>query len=219
MKESTKNNRLKKEEARKNREAKKAKNTKVEKRRNPNNLLIFLLILVIVGGVFGGFFTVKWFQKDVSLEKYLAKKENAGLTEMTMDEYTTMSLSAKKNDMNLDIVVNTTDADKDTVKNLEEYFNKEDTQDYLKYMAAYYLTNLKSNTRAISPSIKYNIKFNDKEIKSEKLTYRQAKKFIKKYETQTQTTTEQPVEQSQEVEIDGDNVIEVTPDGESGDNN
>jgi len=218
MKESTKNNRLKKEERRSNKAAKKAKNTKVEKKTNPNNLLIFLLIVLVVGGVFGGMFGYKWFRKDASIQKYLNKEENASMKEMQMDEYTTLKLSAKKNDMKMQFIVDTSDASKDELNSMEEYYKSEDAQDYIKYMASMYLINMKESTRALKPTIKYSIKLGDKVIKTEKLTYRMAKKFIKEQQKSAEETQEtEPVEQTQEIEIDpddleGNNVIEVTPD-------
>lgn len=218
MKESTKNNRLKKEERRTNKAAKKAKNTKIEKRTNPNNLIIFLLIVLVVGGVFGGMFGYKWFQKDASIQKYLSKEENASMKEMQMDEYTTMKISAKKNDMKMQLIVDTSTANKDDLKEIKEYYKGEDAQKYVKYMASMYLINMKASTRALKPTVKYSIKLDDKVIKTEKLTYRMAKKFIKEQQTTTEETQEtEPVEQTQEIEIDpddleGNNVIEVTPD-------
>ena len=229
MKESTKNNRIKKEEARKARELHKTKTTKTEKKQNPNNLLIFLLIVLVIGGVFGGFFTYKWFQKDASIEKYLAKEENAQVKETVMDEYTTLHVSADKNDMKMDFVVDTSKADKDTKKELKEYYNNEDTIDYLKYMSSYYLINMKPNTRAINPSLEYSIKINNKEIKSDKLTYRQAKKFIKEQESKESNAKEskesnakesgesnakesgETQEVTQEIDLDSDSVVEVIP--------
>lgn len=218
MKESTKNNRLKKEERRANKAAKKAKNTKIEKRTNPNNLIIFLLIILVIGGVFGGIFGYKWFQKDASIQKYLSKEENASMKEMQMDEYTTMKISAKKNDMKMQLIVDTSTANKDDLKEIKEYYKGEDAQKYVKYMASMYLINMKASTRALKPTVKYSIKLDDKIIKTEKLTYRMAKKFIKEQQTTTEETQEtEPVEQTQEIEIDpddleGNNVIEVTPD-------
>ena len=218
MKESTKNNRLKKEERRTNKAAKKAKNTKIEKRTNPNNLIIFLLIVLVVGGVFGGMFGYKWFQKDASIQKYLSKEENASMKEMQMDEYTTMKISAKKNDMKMQLIVDTSTANKDDLKEIKEYYKGEDAQKYVKYMASMYLINMKASTRALKPTVKYSIKLDDKIIKTEKLTYRMAKKFIKEQQTTTEETQEtEPVKQTQEIEIDpddleGNNVIEVTPD-------
>ena len=218
MKESTKNNRLKKEERRANKAAKKAKNTKIEKRTNPNNLIIFLLIILVIGGVFGGIFGYKWFQKDASIQKYLSKEENASMKEMQMDEYTTMKISAKKNDMKMQLIVDTSTANKDDLKEIKEYYKGEDAQKYVKYMASMYLINMKASTRALKPTVKYSIKLDDKVIKTEKLTYRMAKKFIKEQQTTTEETQEtEPVEQTQEIEIDpddleGNNVIEVTPD-------
>ena len=218
MKESTKNNRLKKEERRANKAAKKAKNTKIEKRTNPNNLIIFLLIILVIGGVFGGIFGYKWFQKDASIQKYLSKEENASMKEMQMDEYTTMKISAKKNDMKMQLIVDTSTANKDDLKEIKEYYKGEDAQKYVKYMASMYLINMKASTRALKPTVKYSIKLDDKIIKTEKLTYRMAKKFIKKQQKSAEETQEtEPVEQTQKIEIDpddleGNNVIEVTPD-------
>ena len=218
MKESTKNNRLKKEERRTNKAAKKAKNTKIEKRTNPNNLIIFLLIILVIGGVFGGMLGYKWFQKDASIQKYLSKEENASMKEMQMDEYTTMKISAKKNDMKMQLIVDTSTANKDDLKEIKEYYKSEDAQKYVKYMASMYLINMKASTRALKPTVKYSIKLDDKVIKTEKLTYRMAKKFIKEQQTTTEETQEtEPVEQTQKIEVDpedleGNNVIEVTPD-------
>jgi len=101
---------------------------------------------------------------------------------------------------------------------MEEYYKSEDAQDYIKYMASMYLINMKESTRALKPTIKYSIKLGDKVIKTEKLTYRMAKKFIKEQQKSAEETQEtEPVEQTQEIEIDpddleGNNVIEVTPD-------
>ena len=163
-------------------------------------------------------FGYKWFQKDASIQKYLNKEENASMKEMQMDEYTTLKLSAKKNDMKMQFIVDTSDASKDELESMEEYYKSEDAQDYIKYMASVYLTDMKTNTRALKPTIKYSIKLGDKVIKTEKLTYRMAKKFIKEQQEATEETQEtEPVEHTREIEIDpdtlgDDNVIEVTPD-------
>ena len=163
-------------------------------------------------------FGYKWFQKDASIQKYLSKEENASMKEMQMDEYTTMKISAKKNDMKMQLIVDTSTANKDDLKEIKEYYKGEDAQKYVKYMASMYLINMKASTRALKPTVKYSIKLDDKIIKTEKLTYRMAKKFIKEQQTTTEETQEtEPVEQTQEIEIDpddleGNNVIEVTPD-------
>ena len=218
MKESTKNNRLKKEERRTNKAAKKAKNTKKDKVSKPNNLLIFLVIVLVVGGVFGGVKGYNWSKKDASIQKFLSKEENASMKEIQIDEYTTIKLSAKKNDMTMQFLVDTSDIKDDELKSIEEYYNKDETQDYVKYMASLYLMDMKSNTRALNPTIKYSIKLGDKAIKTEKLTYRLAKKCIKEQQEKTkEAQTSEPIEETQEIEIDPDdisedNVIEVTPD-------
>lgn len=226
MKESTKNNRLKKEERRNAKALKKAKNTKIEKKSNPNNLLIFLLCVLVIGGVFGGVLIHKWYQKDATIESFLSQEDNSQLAEMQLDEYSTMTMDAKKNDVNLTVSIDTSNMKKDEVKEVKENWNGEDAQKYVKYMASYYLTYMKSNTRALNASVTYDIKIDDESIKSEKLTYRQAKKFMKEQSEEATTTEEEPIqEETQEIELDSDQVIdldsdstiEVTPDEESTD--
>lgn len=212
-KQSTINNRKKKAERRELKAQKKSSNKKEEKKNSPNNLLLGLLIFGIIAALFLVGFGIKYFQKEATLESYIEKnKEMYESTEM--DEYTTLNISAKKNHMTMELVVNTDD--ETYIKEVKDYYTGEEGTKNLKYSIAYYLVPIKEETRAIYSDAKMKVILNDEEIASSTVTSYDADRLMNGtyYDDDEEIEAANPeTEEGNVIELDSDDINNAAEDG------
>ena len=165
--------RIKKAERREAKAARKAANKIEEKKTRPNNILIAVLIFGVVVGMFAFVLGYNYFSKPATIEKYIEKnggEEAYGA--IMIDEYTTAKITAEKNSMKIEM---TATSDDDTVKEqIRNFYSGEDGKDNVKYIAAYFLTNIKPQTRAFSADVKATLTLNGEELNSAEMTFKEA---------------------------------------------
>lgn len=171
--------RIKKTQRREAKAARKAANKIEEKNSRPNNALIALLIFGVVIAMFAFVLGYNYFSKPATIAKYI--EENGGeeaYGAMMLDAYTTANITAEGNSMNIEI---TSATDDDSVADLiSGYYGGEDGKEQVEYLAAYFLTEMKPQTRAFSADVKASYKLNDEELNTAEMTYKEAKDFLKK---------------------------------------
>lgn len=169
--------RIKKAERREAKAARKAANKVEERKSRPNNVLIAVLIFGVVVGMFAFVLGYNYFSKPASIEKYLEK--NGGeeaFGAMMIDEYTTAKITAKGNSMNIEM---TAAVDDDTVaEQIRTYYSGDNGKKNIDYLAAYFLANIKPQTRAFSADVKATMKLNGEELGSSEMTFKEAKDLM-----------------------------------------
>jgi len=178
VKEEIQNAKLQKK--RENREAKaerKAKNQVKEEQKRPSNKVLAIMIfgVLLIMFVFVGGYNMS--KKEASIQSYI--KNNGGkdaYSNMMIDEETILNVTAKKNNMKVVFKVTTDDA-----KAAKETYDGEHQEEFVKYVAAYYLNDIKPQTRAIFAKADCVIKINGKEYKTYTVRYGKADKIIDEY--------------------------------------
>lgn len=169
--------RLKKAERREAKAARKAANKIEEKKSRPNNALIALLIFGVVIAMFAFVLGYNYFSKPATIAKYI--EDNGGAESfgsMQLDAYTTANITAEGNTMNIAV---TSEADDETIiEQIKEYYGGDDGKDQLEYIAAYFLTSVKPQTRAFSATAKATVTLNGEELNSVEMSYKDAKKLM-----------------------------------------
>lgn len=212
-KQSTTNNRKKKAERRELKNQRKSSNKKEELKNSPNNLLLGLLIFGIIVLMFAVGHGIKYFQKEATLESYIEK--NKDMYESTvMDEYTTLNISAKKNRMNMELVINSDD--EAYIKEATDYYTGEDGTKNLKYSIAYYLVPIKEETRALYSDGQMKVIVNDKEVASASITCFDADRLMNGtyYNDDEEIEAENPeTEDGNVIKLDSDDINNAAEDG------
>ena len=169
--------RIKKTQRREAKAARKAANKIEEKKSRPNNALIALLIFGVLVGMFAFVLGYNYFSKPATIAKYLEK--NGGeeaFGAMPVDEYTVAAITADGNSMNLEL---TALVDDETLATqIREFYGGDNGKKQLDYLAAYFLTSIKPQTRAFSADVKASFKLNDEELNTTELTFKEAEKVM-----------------------------------------
>ncbi len=204
IKASTEAKRQKKADRRDAKAARKEANKVEEKKSRPNNIVLAAMIfgvLIIMFAVAGGY---NYFSKPATIEKYMTDN---GVDQMYADvpvtQYTKMKLAAEKNTVKIWLNIDEDAPDSE----VEQYQGEEGTKT-LKNIAAYFLTSMKPQTRALSGTAKIKAKKGDESVNYVKMTYSEAKKFEKELQKEAE---EQAEEETDEAETDAD---EAESDGE-----
>lgn len=177
--------RIKKAERREAKAARKAANKIEEKKSRPNNALIALLIFGVVVAMFAFVIGYNYFSKPATIAKYIEK--NGGeeaYGNMQLDAYTTANITADGNSMS--IVMTVDGSDENIAKMVKEYYEGEDGEEQVKQIAAYFLTNIKPQTRAFSADVKATLSVGDEELQSVEMTYKDAKKYLEDLEKEAE---------------------------------
>lgn len=169
--------RQKKIDNRETKAARKARNMDAEKQKRPSNAVIALLIFGVLIVMFGFAWGYNYFSKEASIQTYI--ENNGGedaFSNIQVDEKTIMSVSAKDNDItvNLDMVAEESADEAD-------FYTSEEGEAYLKYIGAYYLSSMKPETRAVSANADVIININGEKVKSVSLKYSEAEKATEEY--------------------------------------
>lgn len=171
-----------------NREAKaarKAKNKVEDSQKRPNNLVLFIMIFGVLIVMFGFIWGYNYFSKEASIETYIESmggKDTFG--SISVDENTTISIEAVKNDMT--VTINIEDMSK---KDAEKAYAGEDGDKQMKFIGAYYLTAMKPNTRAFSAKADVVANLDGKEFNKVTVKYKDAKKITEEYMSDAQAGT------------------------------
>ena len=187
--------RLKKKERREAKAARKAANEMVEKQKRPSNLLLAILIFGVIIAMFAFIWGYNYFSKEASIQTYI--ENNGGedsYSNIAMDAESVMSVTAEGNDMNITIDVTCEHGDED-----KEFYTGDEGQAYLKYIAAYYLLDIKPQTRAFSAKADVVVNLNEEEITTVTLKYSEAEEAQEAYIEMIQSETEES-EETEETE-------------------
>ena len=111
-----------------------------------------------------------------------------------MDEYTTASVTAKGNTMNIDMTAET--EDEEAIKTIKESYGGDDGKEQMEDLAAYFLTSMKPQVRGFGADANVKMTLNGEELNSIKMTYSEAKKHLKE--------AEEEAEEEAETEADAD---------------
>jgi hypothetical protein len=201
QKASTAANRAKKAERREAKAARKEANKIEEKKSRPNNLLLAILIFGVLIGMFAFVKGYTYYKLEPSIQSYI--KNNGGKDaygSMMIDQHTTASVTAKKNDMK--IAITCTPDDEAEAKEYMDYYKGEDGEKQMKYIGAYMLTTMKPECRGFSASVAVTAKVNDEKANSVKMTYREAKKYLKELEEENAEEQEEATEGNADEEAD-----------------
>ena len=200
MKASTEANRQKKAERREAKAARKEANKAEEKKTRPNNIVLAVMIfgiMIIMFAVAGGY---NYFSKPATIEDYITDN---GIDQMYSDiavsQYTTMKLRGDKNTVKIWFNI-----DEDAPDSETELYQGEEGDETLKDTAAYFLTSIKPQTRALSGKVKVKAKKGDESVNYVEMTYSEAKKYIKEAQKKAE-------EEAEAEEAEGD-----TESGETG---
>ena len=194
MTESTKNKRKKKAERREAKADRKAKNKKVEKRSQPNNLLMAILIFGTIACIFAGVEIYKFMQKDATLAAYI--KDNGGTeaySNMPIDENSYATVKADKNHLDISINVKPADKKAKAMDIAKKTYGSEDGEETIKDIAAYFLTSMKSQTRAVFADVDIKVYAGKKEYKKLNMTCFEADRYLleKAKETEKEAAKEE----------------------------
>ena len=209
MSVSTENKRKKKAERRDAKAARKAANKVEEKKSRPNNVLLAILIFGVLIGMFAFVGGYNYFSKPASIEKYM--EDNGGddlYGNFMVDTYTTAKLKADGNTLKIFMTV-ADDAPEDVVEN----YKSDDGTDDVKYIAAYFLTQFKPETRGFTGTVKAVVKQGDERLNYVKMSYREAKKYLKEEEKKAQEEAEQEEAEEEESEDAADDASAEEEDG------
>ncbi len=193
--------RIKKAERREAKAARKAANKIEEKKSRPNNLLIGLLIFGVVVGMFAFVLGYNYFSKPATIAKYIEK--NGGeeaFGSMQIDQYTTASVTAEGNSMNISFTAETDD--KDAESQIREYYSGDAGKEMLEYYAEQMLTGIKPRTRAFSADVKAVFTLNGKEINSVEMTYKEAKEKMEEAQEEAEKAAEAETEDADAAETE-----------------
>lgn len=186
-KESSK--RIKKAQRREAKAARKAANKIEEKNSRPNNALIAILIFGVVIAMFAFVLGYNYFSKPATIAKYI--EDNGGeeaYGSIMLDAYTTAAITAEGNSMNIE-VTSATD-DENVAQQIRDYYGGEDGKEQVEYLASYFLTGIKPQTRALSADVKASFKLNDEELNTAELTYKEAKALMEAEEEEAEEASD-----------------------------
>lgn len=191
----------KKRERREAKAARKAANMVEEKKSRPNNLFLGVLIFGVLVGMFAFVAGYNYFSKPASIEKYIEEAGGAdAYGNLQMDEYTTASVTAKGNTMNIDMTAET--EDEEAIKTIKESYGGDDGKEQMEDLAAYFLTSMKPQVRGFGADANVKMTLNGEELNSIKMTYSEAKKHLKE--------AEEEAEEEAETEADADDAAAET---------
>lgn len=191
----------KKRERREAKAARKAANMIEEKKSRPNNLFLGVLIFGVLVGMFAFVAGYNYFSKPASIEKYIEEAGGAdAYGNLQMDEYTTASVTAKGNTMNIDMTAET--EDEEAIKTIKESYGGDDGKEQMEDLAAYFLTSMKPQVRGFGADANVKMTLNGEELNSIKMTYSEAKKHLKE--------AEEEAEKAAETEADADDAAAET---------
>lgn len=191
----------KKRERREAKAARKAANMVEEKKSRPNNLFLGVLIFGVLVGMFAFVAGYNYFSKPASIEKYIEEAGGAdAYGNLQMDEYTTASVTAKGNTMNIDMTAET--EDEEAIKTIKESYGGDDGKEQMEDLAAYFLTSMKPQVRGFGADANVKMTLNGEELNSIKMTYSEAKKHLKE--------AEEEAEKAAETEADADDAAAET---------
>lgn len=202
----------KKRDRREAKAARKAANLVEEKKSRPNNLLLGVLIFGVLVGMFAFVAGYNYFSKPASIEKYI--EDNGGADAygaLQMDEYTTAAITAKGNNMSIDLKAEV--EDEEAIKVIKETYSGDDGEEQLKDLAAYFLTTMKPETRGFGADATVKMSLNGEELKTLKMTYSEAKKYIK----EAQEEAEEAAEEEAEHDHEGEDTEEAADDTDEAD--
>lgn len=202
----------KKRERREAKAARKAANMVEEKKSRPNNLFLGVLIFGVLVGMFAFVAGYNYFSKPASIEKYI--EDNGGAEAygaLQMDEYTTAAVTAKGNNMSIDLKAEV--EDEEAIKVIKETYSGDDGEEQLKDLAAYFLTTMKPETRGFGADATVKMSLNGEELKTLKMTYSEAKKYIK----EAQEEAEEAAEEEAEHDHEGEDTEEAADDTDEAD--
>lgn len=191
----------KKRERREAKAARKAANMVEEKKNRPNNIFLAILIFGVLVGMFAFAAGYNYFSKPASIEKYIEEAGGAdAYGNLQMDEYTTASVTAKGNTMNIDMTAET--EDEEAIKTIKESYGGDDGKEQMEDLAAYFLTSMKPQVRGFGADANVKMTLNGEELNSIKMTYSEAKKHLKE--------AEEEAEKAAETEADADDAAAET---------
>lgn len=188
LKASTVAKREKKKERRETKAARKEANKVEEKKSRPNNVILAVMIFGVLIAMFAVVKGYTFFSKAATIEDYIANnggEETYG--SMVIDEYTTANITAEKNSMKIVMDSTIDEAMLDTYK---AFYESEDGQDQVDYIAAYFLTTMKPETRAFSADASVTVNVNGEEVASTEMTYKEAKKYVEDLEKEASEEAE-----------------------------
>ena len=192
---------IKKAERREAKAARKAANRIEEKKARPNNGLIALLIFGVVIAMFAFVLGYNYFSKPATIAQYI--EDNGGeevYGSMQIDGYTTAAITADGNSMN--IAMNVETDDEELISQATEYYKGDDGLDQIKYLAAYFLTSMKPETRAFSADVKAQVTLGDDELNSVEMTYKEAKDYLEELQKEAEVDAEEAAEDESDADAD-----------------
>lgn len=202
----------KKRERREAKAARKAANMVEEKKNRPNNILLAVLIFGVLVGMFAFVAGYNYFSKPASIEKYIEEAGGAdAYGNLQMDEYTTASVTAKGNTMNIDMTAET--EDEEAIKTIKESYGGDDGKEQMEDLAAYFLTSMKPQVRGFGADANVKMTLNGEELNSIKMTYSEAKKHLKEAEEEAEKEAEEEQNhdhEGEDAEADADNAAAET---------
>lgn len=149
-----------------------------QKKQGPRNGLIALLIFGTIALMFAIPTGINYSKLVPSVEKYMEQNGGAEYySSIDMGDDSTMSITAKGNDMQMELKVKTSDAKAEKAAKAE--YTGKDAEKNMKYIASYYLYTMKSQCRGLTAHVEYNVSVNGKDINSIDMSYRKAVKFLK----------------------------------------
>ena len=195
--------RIKKAQRREAKAARKAANKIEEKKSRPNNALIAILIFGVVVGMFAFVLGYNYFSKPASIAKYI--EDNGGADAfgaMQIDAYTKANITAEGNTMTIAMTADV--EDEAASKEIEDYYGGDDGKENLEYLTAYFLTNIKPQTRAFSAKASTTYTLNGKEINSVEMTFKEAKDLMEKKAEEAEEAAEDAADDADEAADDAD---------------
>lgn len=180
---------IKKAERREAKAARKAANMIEEKKSRPNNALIALLIFGVVIAMFAFVLGYNYFSKPATIAKYI--EDNGGeesFGSMMLDAYTTAAITAEGNSMNIEVTA--ASDDEEVSGQIRDYYGGDEGKENVEYLAAYFLTGIKPQTRAFSADVKAAVTLNGEEINKVEMTYKEAKKLMEEDEEEAEDAAE-----------------------------
>ena len=129
---------------------------------------------------------------------------------MQLDAYTTANITADGNSMS--IVMTVDGSDENIAKQAKEYYEGEDGEDQVKQIAAYFLTNIKPQTRAFSADVNATLSVGKEELQSVKMSYKEAKKYLEDLEKKAEEEAEEAADDTEEAAEDAADSAEEAAD-------
>lgn len=206
----TSNKRAQKAERREAKAARKAANKVEEKNSRPNNVLLAVLVFGVLIGMFAFVLGYNYFSKPATIQSYIEKNGGEEVYgNIAIDQYTNAVITAEGNSMNVEM--NTEVEDEATAAVYKEFYGGDSGKKQLDYLAAYFLTTIKPETRAFSADVKGSLKLNGEELVSTEMTYKEAEDAMKTDEEAEEASGDENAEEASGEEGAGEG-SEVTED-------